>query len=199
MLNYELKHLKLNKKFIAGIDEAGRGPLAGPVVCACVVMPLGEKDIIEGVNDSKQLTEKKRNELYGKIIAKAISYKVITVDEKVVDEINILQATKKGMLESLNGLSVKPDVVLIDAVKLETDIECESIIKGDSLSYSIACASILAKVTRDNIMLNLHSKYPNYNFMKHKGYGTKEHIACLKQFGASEIHRKSFIKNFIEV
>lgn len=199
MLNYELKHLKLNKNLIAGIDEAGRGPLAGPVVCACVIMPLNKESIIEGVNDSKKLTEKKRNELYDKIIEKAISYNIAIINETVIDDINILQATKKGMLDSLKGLTIMPDVVLVDAVLLNTNIEYESIIKGDSLSYSIACASILAKVTRDRLMVNLHNSYPQYNFAKHKGYGTKEHIENIKEFGPCEIHRKSFIKNFVKV
>lgn len=196
MLEYENKYLSLGNKFIAGVDEAGRGPLAGPVCVASVIMPLDENSIIEGVNDSKKLTEKKRKKLFEQIVNKAFAFSVEFIDEKIIDEINILNATKKGMINAINNLSVKPDVVLIDAVKLDVNVKTESIIKGDALSYSIACASILAKVSRDRLMLEMDNKYPNYNFKKHKGYGTKEHIANLKKFGACEIHRQTFIKNF---
>ena len=197
MLEYENKLLASGKKLIAGIDEAGRGPLAGPVCVAMVIMPLGEKDIIEGVNDSKKLTEKKREELFGKIIDKAIAYHIEFVDEKTIDTINILNATKLGMLTCINNISVKPDIVLIDAVELNTNIETLSIIKGDALSYSIACASILAKVSRDRLMLELDKKYPSYGFAKHKGYGTKLHIENLKTYGKCPCHRETFIKHFI--
>ena len=159
-------------------------------------MPLDKNSIIEGVNDSKKLTEKKREKLFDQIVNKAFAFSVEFIDEKIIDEINILNATKKGMINAINNLSVKPDVVLIDAVKLDVNVKTESIIKGDALSYSIACASILAKVSRDRLMLEMDNKYPNYNFKKHKGYGTKEHIANLKKFGACEIHRQTFIKNF---
>lgn len=196
MLEYENKYLSLGNKFIAGVDEAGRGPLAGPVCVASVIMPLDKNSIIEGVNDSKKLTEKKREKLFDQIVNKAFAFSVEFIDEKIIDEINILNATKKGMINAINNLSVKPDVVLIDAVKLDVNVKTESIIKGDALSYSIACASILAKVSRDRFMLDMDNKYPNYNFKKHKGYGTKEHIANLKKFGACEIHRQTFIKNF---
>ncbi len=196
MLEYENKYLSLGNKFIAGVDEAGRGPLAGPVCVASVIMPLDKNSIIEGVNDSKKLTEKKREKLFDQIVNKAFAFSVEFIDEKIIDEINILNATKKGMVNAINNLSVKPDVVLIDAVKLDVNVKTESIIKGDALSYSIACASILAKVSRDRLMLEMDNKYPNYNFKKHKGYGTKEHIANLKKFGACEIHRQTFIKNF---
>ncbi len=196
MLEYEYKYLSLGNKFIAGVDEAGRGPLAGPVCVASVIMPLDKNSIIEGVNDSKKLTEKKREKLFDQIVNKAFAFSVEFIDEKIIDEINILNATKKGMINAINNLSVKPDVVLIDAVKLDVNVKTESIIKGDALSYSIACASILAKVSRDRLMLEMDNKYPNYNFKKHKGYGTKEHIANLKKFGACEIHRQTFIKNF---
>ncbi len=196
MLEYENKYLSLGNKFIAGVDEAGRGPLAGPVCVASVIMPLDKNSIIEGVNDSKKLTEKKREKLFDQIVNKAFAFSVEFIDEKIIDEINILNATKKGMINAINNLSVKPDVVLIDAVKLDVNVKTESIIKGDALSYSIACASILAKVSRDRLMLEMDNKYPNYNFKKHKGYGTKEHIANLKKFGACEIHRQTFIKNF---
>lgn len=196
MLNYE-KNFQ-NYKLIAGIDEAGRGPLAGPVCCACVIMPLNEEDIIDGINDSKKLTEKKREKLFEEIIKKAIDYKICFIDEKTIDEINILNATKKGMEMCVLGLKIKPEIILIDAVKnLNTDIKTVSIIHGDALSYNIACASILAKVSRDRFMKEIDKKYPQFNFAKHKGYGTKEHIENLKKFGKCDIHRESFIKHFV--
>jgi len=197
MLEYENKYLEKGFKFIAGIDEAGRGPLAGPVSVASVIMPLGEGDIIAEVNDSKKLTEKKRERLFDEIISRALAYHIEFVDIETIDTINILNATKVGMMTCINNLAIKPDVVLIDAVKIDSEIPIESIIKGDALSYSIACASILAKVSRDRLMLELDKKYPQYNFKKHKGYGTKEHIENLKKYGKSPIHRLSFIKNFI--
>lgn len=197
MFDYENKYLTLGKNLIAGIDEAGRGPLAGPVCVAMVIMPLDKESIIDKINDSKKLTEKTREKLYDEIINKAIAYQIELVDEVTIDTINILNATKLGMLTCINNISVRPDVVLIDAVKIDGDIQTEAIIKGDALSYSIACASILAKVTRDRYMLKMDEKYPNYNFKKHKGYGTKEHIENLKKFGKCDIHRNSFIKNFI--
>ena len=197
MFDYENKYLNNGYKLIAGIDEAGRGPLAGPVCVAIVVMPLDEEDRIIGINDSKKISEKKRDLLYDEILRKAIAYHIELVDENTIDTINILNATKLGMLTCINSIEPKPDVVLIDAVKIDSDIQTESIIKGDALSYSIACASILAKVTRDRYMLEMDKKYPEYNFKKHKGYGTKEHIENLKKFGKCEIHRESFIKNFI--
>ncbi len=193
MLDYENKY---KGKRIAGIDEAGRGPLAGPVVCACVIMPLDEDKLIDGINDSKKLTEKKREELYDKIIERAIAYSIVEVDEKTIDRINILNATKQGMKRALDGLKAKPDVVLIDAVKLDTDLPQDNIIKGDAKSYNIASASILAKVYRDRLMKKLSVKYPQYNFARHKGYGTKEHIENLKKYGKCELHRETFIKNF---
>ena len=193
MLDYEKKY---EGKLIAGIDEAGRGPLAGPVVCACVIMPLD--NMLEGVNDSKKLTEKKREAFYEQIKERAISYAIVEIDEKTIDEINILNATKLGMKKALEGLKVVPDIVLVDAVKIDTTIMQEGIIKGDALSYNIAAASILAKVYRDRLMKQLDEKYPEYQFAKHKGYGTKVHIEALKKYGKCEIHRESFIKNFIK-
>lgn len=195
MLDYDLKY---SGKIIAGIDEAGRGPLAGPVVCACVIMPMDEDKIIDGINDSKKLIEKKREELYAKIIDTALDYSIIEIDEKTIDRINILNATKLGMKKALNSLKLKPDIVLIDAVKLDITLPQENIVKGDAKSYNIASASILAKVYRDRLMKNLSLKYPEYNFAKHKGYGTKEHIEKLKLYGKCEIHRDSFIKKFIK-
>lgn len=198
MFDYENKYLAEGKKIIAGIDEAGRGPLAGPVSVAIAIMPLDKDNIIEGINDSKKLSEKKRDLLYDEIVKKAIAYHIELIDEKTIDTINILNATKLGMLTCLENIEPKPDITLIDAVKLDTEYPTESIIKGDALSYSIACASILAKVTRDRYMLELDEKYPEYNFKKHKGYGTKEHIEALKKYGKSPVHRESFIKNFVK-
>ena len=193
MLQYEQNLQQQGLSLIAGIDEAGRGPLAGPVVVAGVIMPLD--DIIEGINDSKKLSEKKRDKLFDLIMQKAIDVQVAVLDSNLIDEINILNATKQGMLQCINGFA-KVDHVLIDAVKLNTPVPTTSIIHGDALSYSIAAASIVAKVTRDRMMLDFANKYPQYNFAKHKGYGTKEHITLLKQHGPCPIHRKTFIKNF---
>ena len=195
MLDYEKKFT--DKLLIAGIDEAGRGPLAGPVVCACVIMPMDQNLIIEGINDSKKLSAKKRELLFDEIKEKAITYSIVEVSEREIDEINILNATKKGMLQALNTLDCTPEIVLIDAVTLQTDIPQENIIHGDALSYNIACASILAKVHRDRLMIELSKKYPDYAFEKHKGYGTKLHIENLKKFGACPIHRTSFISHFV--
>ena len=199
MFEYENKYLEQGKKLIAGIDEAGRGPLAGPVCVAMVIMPLTKDDIIDKVNDSKKLSAKMRDKLYDEIIKKALYYRIEMIDEKTIDSINILNATKLGMLQCINNIGVKPDIVLIDAVKLDTDVATESIIKGDALSYSIACASILAKVTRDRYMEGMDILYPEYNFKKHKGYGTKEHIDNLKKYGKCKIHRNSFIGHFVDV
>lgn len=197
LMEYEKGFLEKGYKYIAGVDEVGRGPLAGPVVTAAVIMNL--ENLIEGVDDSKKLSEKKRENLYEEILKKAISYKISFVSENRIDEINILEATKECMADSVNGLSLKPDMVLIDAVKLNNvSVEQCSIIKGDAKSYSIACASILAKVARDRFMVNLDEKYPQYNFKKHKGYGTKEHIEAIKTYGATIVHRKTFIKNFVK-
>lgn len=196
MLDYEKKYP--NNMLLAGIDEAGRGPLAGPVVCACVIMPLDKNSIIDGVNDSKKISAKKREELYEKIIQTAISYAIVEVDAETIDKINILNATKQGMIKALNSLNIVPDTVLIDAVKLDIDIPQENIIKGDAKSYNIAAASILAKVYRDNLMKKIAQQYPQYQFEKHKGYGTKLHIEKLLQYGKCDIHRNSFIKNFLK-
>lgn len=194
MLDYEKKY---KGKVIAGIDEAGRGPLAGPVVCACVIMPIDSDKIIDGINDSKKLSAKKREELYEKIINTAVAYSIVEIDEKKIDEINILQATRLGMKKALESLDVMPDIVLIDAVKIDTDLPQENIIKGDALSYNIASASILAKVHRDRLMVSIDKEYPQYGFAKHKGYGTKAHIEALKKYGKTKIHRESFIKHFV--
>lgn len=195
---FDLEYVKKGYK-ICGCDEAGRGPLAGPVVVAAVVMPLEEDKILREVNDSKKLTEKKRNELFEKIKDIAIAYSIQEVDEQTIDKINILEATKLGMNRAITKMQPEANFALVDAVKkLELPFEYDSLIKGDAKSYSIACASILAKVYRDRLMEEYDKLYPLYNFKKHKGYGTKEHIQNLKQFGKCKIHRDTFIKNFIE-
>lgn len=195
-LVFERELLSGGARLIGGMDEAGRGPLAGPVVAAAVIMPLD--DVISGVDDSKKLTEKKREQLFDEIVKKAVAYKICAVDEKVIDEINILNATKKAMTECVAGLSVRPDIVLIDAVKLSLDVPTKSIIKGDALSYSIGAASILAKVYRDRLMREYDALYPWYGFAQNKGYGTKDHIDALKSVGPSPIHRRTFITHFVD-
>ena len=182
---------------ICGIDEAGRGPLAGPVVVSAVVMP--KDSMIEGVNDSKKVSEKKREKLYDEITSNAIAWGVAIIDQKEIDDINILNATKKGLTEALMQLSEKPDIILVDALTgIDTlGIPYQSIIKGDAKSYSIAAASIIAKVTRDRIMRQWDEIYPEYGFEKHKGYGTKAHIEVIKNNGICPIHRKTFVKNFV--
>ena len=184
-------------KYICGIDEAGRGPLAGPVVVAAVIMP--EDSMIEGVNDSKKVSEKKREKLYDLILEEAISYSVGIVDQKEIDRINILNATKAGLTEAVRTLKVKPDVILVDALtNIDTyGIQYRSIVKGDAKSYSIAAASIIAKVTRDRIMRQWDEIYPQYGFAKHKGYGTAAHIAAIKENGLCPLHRLSFVKNIV--
>ena len=195
-MKVERELLAEGARLIGGMDEAGRGPLAGPVVAAAVVMPLDE--IIEGVDDSKKLSEKKREMLFDRIIEKAIAYKIVAVDEKEIDRINILQATKKAMTECVLGLSVKPDIVLVDAVKLALEVPTKAIIKGDALSYSIGAASILAKVYRDRLMRECDKLYPAYGFAKHKGYGTKDHIDAIRMVGPCPIHRRTFITHFVD-
>ena len=194
-------------KSICGIDEAGRGPLAGPVVVASVIMPEGS--MIEGVNDSKKVSEKKREKLYEQIIEEAVAYGVGIIDQNEIDRINILNATKEGLtlcikelekdLKEKNRGIEKPEIILVDALtKIDTDhIPYQSIIKGDAKSYSIAAASIIAKVTRDRIMRQWDEVYPEYGFAKHKGYGTAMHISAIKQYGICPLHRKTFVKNFI--
>lgn len=198
----QLKHMEqelYQKGFraIAGIDEAGRGPLAGPVVVAGVIMP--KDSMIEGVNDSKKVSEKKREKLYDQIIEEAISYSVAIIGQDCIDEINILNATKQGVTTVVEELDVKPDLILVDALThINTKgIPYDSVIKGDAKCYSIAAASILAKVTRDRIMRQWDEIYPQYGFAKHKGYGTSAHILAIKEYGLCPIHRRSFTKNFI--
>ena len=178
-------------KNICGVDEAGRGPLAGPVVVAACILPPFLR--IPGINDSKQLSEKKREELFKIIKKNAIAYNIVFVSEKVIDDINIYEATKKGMLEAIEGLSIDPDYILVDAMPLqELKTSNKSIIHGDALSASIAAASILAKVTRDHYMEKMDIKYPNYGFKHHKGYGTKMHLEAIEKLGPCPIHRKTY-------
>ena len=183
-------------KNICGIDEAGRGPLAGPVVVAGVIMP--QHSIIEGVNDSKKVSEKKREKLYDLIIEEAVSYSVAIIGQDIIDEINILNATKQGVTQVVEELDIKPDLILVDALThINTKgIPYDSIIKGDAKCYNIAAASILAKVTRDRIMRQWDEIYPQYGFINHKGYGTAKHIEAIKNYGLCPIHRRSFTKNF---
>ena len=184
-------------RYICGVDEAGRGPLCGPVAAAAVIMPKGSK--IEGVNDSKKLTEKKREALYEQIVKEAICYHVCLVDNEEIDQINILNATLKAMENAINGLSVKADFALIDGNRNKgITTSNQTVVKGDSKSYSIACASILAKVTRDRLMVEYDKIYPEYGFLKHKGYGTKAHYEAIEKYGITPIHRKSFLKKILE-
>ncbi|MBQ7410262.1 MAG: ribonuclease HII [Clostridia bacterium] len=194
----ELKLYENNIQYICGIDEAGRGPLAGPVVVGAVILP--KDSFIEGVNDSKKISEKKREKIYEQIIEEAISYSVGIVDQKTIDEINILNATKLGVKIALEGLKQRPDVIMVDALtNMDTlGIPYISVVKGDAKNYSIAAASIIAKVTRDRIMKEWDEIYPAYGFAKHKGYGTAEHIRVIKENGPCILHRKSFIKNFVK-
>ena len=196
LLEYEKKCLDAGYKYICGVDEVGRGPLAGPVTCTAVIMPLD--DLIQGVNDSKKVSKNKRIKLYDVIMEKAIAVNTVSYDNHQIDEMNILEATKACMRDAIMGLSVKPDIVLVDALKLDIPYKTMGIIKGDTLSYSIASASIVAKVTRDKFMFEMAEKHPEYDFQNNVGYGTAKHIAALKEFGPTPIHRKTFIKNFVK-
>mgnify|MGYP002028293722 CR=1 FL=1 len=192
--NFERRAFDHGYSLIAGLDEAGRGPLAGPVVAAAVILPKDE--LILGVDDSKKLSEKKRDELFEKIQDIAIDIGVGIVDNKTIDEINIFNATKLAMARAIESMETKPNFMLIDALELaDINIKQKAIIKGDSKSISIAAASIIAKVTRDRIVKEYDIEYPEYKFSKHKGYGTKEHYEALKTYGATPIHRISFLKS----
>lgn len=194
---YEKNAQKNGYKFICGVDEAGRGPLAGPVCAAAVILPTDCE--IEGLNDSKKLSEKKRELLFDIIKEKAIAYNIAYGTLEEIEKYNILVATYIAMNRAINGLSQKPDFALIDGNRVPKGIAipCETVVKGDMKSCSIAAASILAKVTRDRLMIEYGEKYPQYNFKKHKGYGTKEHYEAIKQYGVCEIHRLSFLKNVL--
>lgn len=196
LLVYEKQFLAQGKKVIAGMDEVGRGPLAGPVVVACVVMPLNEDKIVQGVTDSKKLSAKRREELYDRIMAVASQCVICQADNVEIDEVNILNATKRCMKDCIDGLTTC-DIVMVDAVRLsDTKFITFPLVKGDAKSYSIAAASIVAKVTRDRLMDEYDDIYPHYGFKQNKGYGTAAHIAALKEYGPCKIHRNTFIKNF---
>lgn len=194
-LFYEREEQGAGRHIVCGVDEAGRGPLAGPVFAAAVILPDGL--LIEGVNDSKKLSPKKREKLFDEICDKALDYSISAVDEQTIDEINILQATYRAMTEAVNGLELRPDSVLIDGNRIPPQLgeNARAIIRGDGCSMSIACASILAKVSRDRYMERLAELYPQYAFEKHKGYGTALHIELLREYGVSPVHRLSFLKN----
>lgn len=191
------EYYNMGIEYLCGIDEAGRGPLAGPVVVASVIMK--SDSMIEGVNDSKKISEKKREILYDKIIEEALAYGIGIVDQEEIDNINILNATKCGLTKSIELLKIKPEMILVDALNnIDTmQIPYLSIVKGDQKSYSIAAASIIAKVTRDRIMRQWDEVYPEYGFLAHKGYGTSKHIEAIKQYGLSPLHRRSFCKKFM--
>lgn len=196
MNKFENQSYREGYKYIAGIDEVGRGPLAGPVVSAAVILP--KNCVIEGINDSKKLSEKKREELYVEIKEKAIAIGVGIIDNETIDGINILNATKESMKDAVYSLSVDPDILLIDALRLaDIDIRQLNIVGGDSKSISIAAASIIAKVTRDRMLVEYSNEYPGYGFEKHKGYGTKEHYDAIEKLGITPIHRLSFLKSVL--
>lgn len=193
---FEKKYASQGVEYIGGIDEVGRGPLAGPVVTACVILPVGCK--ILGVNDSKKLSAKKRDELFDIIMEKAVSVGIGMEDNNTIDNINILQATYKAMQQAINNMPIKPQQLLVDAVTIPNiDIPQEPIIKGDAKSISIGAASIVAKVTRDRMMAEYAKTYPMYDFDSNMGYGSKTHIEAIKKYGLCSIHRKSFTGNFV--
>lgn len=194
-LEIERALLSRGYRCIAGVDEVGRGPLAGPVVCAAVIMPLGEDCLIPGVDDSKKLSPKKREALSEAIRERALAYAVSEVSEKEIDEINILQATRLGMKKALSALQIVPDMVITDGnMTLDVPFSQQSIVHGDALSYSIGAASIVAKVYRDALMDKFAEIYPQYGFEKNKGYGTAQHIKAIKEYGLCPIHRRTFVK-----
>ncbi len=198
LYEYEQGLIDNGIKLIGGIDEVGRGPLVGPVVAACVILPLNYQ--LEGLNDSKKLTEKKREMYYEIIMRDALSVGIGVIDEKIIDEVNIYEATKLAMLEAINNGKIKPEHLLIDAMKLDVDINQTSIIKGDAKSLSIAAASVIAKVYRDHMLLELDKKYPVYDFKHNKGYPTKKHVEAIYKYGIIDEHRKTFspVKDYLE-
>ncbi|NLM74725.1 MAG: ribonuclease HII [Clostridiaceae bacterium] len=191
----ELEAYSQGYQFVGGMDEAGRGPLAGPVVAACVILPPGI--MLHKINDSKKLTPALRDKLFDEITDKAVAYGIGTVDSVTIDRINILEATKKAMELAIKNMRIKPDFLIIDAVELPVDIPQKILAKADEKSISVAAASILAKVTRDRIMEEVEEKYTGYGFAKHKGYGTKEHVLAIKEKGLCPIHRRSFTSKFV--
>jgi len=196
-LSYEIAAQSKGFKLICGVDEAGRGPLAGPVCAAAVILP--ENCDIEGLNDSKKLSEKKREALFNVIKEKALAYSIAFGTLEEIEEFNILEATFIAMNRAIDGLEIPADLALIDGNRVPKNIKipCETIVKGDSLSLSIAAASVLAKVTRDRLLLEIDEEYPQYNFKKHKGYGTKEHTDLILKYGPSPVHRMSFLKKLL--
>ncbi|MFA8342163.1 MAG: ribonuclease HII [Rhodothermaceae bacterium] len=197
MKEFDNKFLTSEIKRIAGVDEAGRGPLAGPVVAAAVI--FDDNTVIEKINDSKKLSEKVRNILFDEILEKSRAYGIGIIDNNEIDEINILQASLKAMKIACSKLQVEPDLILIDGNKsFYTHVKTETIVKGDAKSQAIAAASILAKVTRDRLMEKYAENFPEYNWKKNKGYPTKEHREAVKKFGATELHRKSFLRKILE-
>lgn len=197
MLEIENSLYQKGYQTICGVDEAGRGPLCGPVVAAAVILQKG--DCIEGVNDSKKLSEKKREALYDQIVSRALAYGIGISDVDVIEKVNILNATKLAMKSAIENLAIKPDYVLIDGnQKIECGIETQTVVSGDAKSESIAAASILAKVTRDRLLIEYDKIYPEYGFAKHKGYGTKAHIEAIQTYGLTKIHRPSFCTKFVK-
>lgn len=196
-LAFEREMLSLGAEYIAGVDEAGRGPLAGPVVCAAVIMPLGAGALLEGVDDSKKIKEGERERLAAFIRERAVAYNVCAIGNEEIDAINILEATRLCMKRAVEGLSVEPDIVFTDGnFALDIGIPQQNIVKGDALSYSIGAASILAKVYRDGLMREYDEIYPQYGFAAHKGYGTKAHEEAIREYGLCKIHRRTFTKKF---
>ena len=195
---YEKELISNGIKLIGGIDEVGRGPLVGPVVAACCILPLNYK--LDGLTDSKKLSEKKREKFYDILIHDSISYGIGIIDEEKIDEVNIYEATKLAMIEAIKNCHIKPEHVLIDAMKLDIDIPSTSIIKGDAKSLSIAAASVIAKVTRDRMLVELDKKYPMYDFKNNKGYPTKKHIEAIEKYGIIKEHRKTYgpVKEYLE-
>lgn len=197
MLEIEENLYSKGYKFVCGVDEAGRGPLCGPVVAAAVILKKDDK--IEGVNDSKKLSEKKREEVYERIMEKALAVGVGMSDVDVIEEVNILNATKMAMRQAINNLKQQPDYVLVDGNQwINIDIKGETVVHGDAKSESIAAASIVAKVTRDRMLIEWDKEYPEYGFAKHKGYGTKAHVEAIGKYGLTPIHRPSFCKKFVK-
>ena len=198
LYTFERELIKNGVKLIGGIDEVGRGPLVGPVVACCCILPLNYE--LEGLTDSKKLSEKKREKFYDILVHDAISYGIGVIDEKVIDDVNIYEATKLAMMEAIKNCKIKPEHLLIDAMKLETEIPSTSIIKGDSKSLSIAAASVIAKVVRDRMMLELDKEYPMYDFKHNKGYPTKKHVEAINKYGIIKEHRKTYspVKEYVE-
>lgn len=198
LYQYERELIKKGINLIAGVDEVGRGPLVGPVVTAAVILPVNYK--LDGLTDSKKLTPKKRDKFYDIIMRDAVAVSIGMKDNNIIDEVNIYEATKLAMIDAINGLKIKPEHVLIDAMPLDIDIDHTSIIKGDAKSLSIAAASVIAKVTRDRMMDELDVKYPMYNYKKNKGYPTKEHILAINKYGIIDGYRKTYgpVKEYLE-